>query len=143
MKNFVIFLDFDGVLHRKMSGSFEYLNNFYRVLERFKTARFVISSDWRLQMSFKDIEAMFGTYYSRFLGCTPHINNAKRESEILQFVRTRSISQFIAVDDDCRNELFSYDCPWLFKTDYYRGLDEETTNTLIQFIENKMMRNEE
>lgn len=143
MKSFVIFLDFDGVLHPKMSGSFQYLNNIFRILDQFKTAKIVISSDWRLQMTFSEIEKMFGIYSSRLMGVTPHISKANRESEILQFVRIRNISQFIAIDDDCRENLFSFDCDWLFKTDFYRGLDDESTNLLIQFIDNKMMRNEE
>lgn len=141
MKSFVIFLDFDGVLHPKMSGSFEYLKNFTRILDQFKSVRFVVSSDWRLQMSFIEIEKLFGRHYSRFIGCTPHISNAKRETEILQFVRQRDIGNFIAIDDDCRNELFYEDCTWLFKTDYFRGLDDEATEQLIQYIVYKLMQN--
>lgn len=143
MKSFVIFLDFDGVLHPKMSGSFQYLKNIFRVLDQYKTAKIVISSDWRLQMRFNEIETMFGQYYSRVMGVTPHISKANRESEILQFVRLRNVGQFIAIDDDCRDELFSFDCPWLFKTDYYRGLDEEATELLIKFIDHRLMRCEE
>lgn len=139
----MIFLDFDGVLHPKMSGSFQYLNNIFRILDQFKSTKIVISSDWRLQMTFSDIQTMFGPYYSRVIGVTPHLSKGSRESEILQFVRQRDVGKFIAIDDDCRSELFSFDCPWLFKTDYYRGLDNEATDLLIKFIDNKMMRNEE
>ena len=43
----VIFLDFDGVLHRKYDGTFELVSNLFRILESFPNAKMVISSNWR------------------------------------------------------------------------------------------------
>lgn len=44
-ENLTIFLDFDGVLHRKMIGNFELLANFNQVLNLFPNLKIVISSD--------------------------------------------------------------------------------------------------
>lgn len=139
-ENLTIFLDFDGVLHRKMIGNFELLANFNQVLNLFPNIKIVISSDWRHSMKPQDYQEIFGEYANRIIGKTPIIIGATflRELEILAYVRQHSIQKFIAIDDDCRNELFNRDCEWLFKTNYFRGLDTETTNNLIKFIKTNL-----
>ena len=77
---------------------------------------------------------IFGKYVDIIIGQTPNINSENRELEILEFVNMHKIDKFIAIDDDCRGTLFSQSCEWLFKTDYYHGLDSETTVKLIEFI---------
>lgn len=135
-----IFLDFDGVLHRKMIGNFELLPNFKKVLNLFPSIVIVISSDWRHSMKPLDYQEIFGEYANRIIGNTSTITGATsvRQLEVLAYVRQHSIQKFIAIDDDCRNELFNRDCEWLFKTNYFRGLDTETTNSLIKFIQTKI-----
>ena len=130
----VIFLDFDGVLHRKCVDTFELIPNFIKVLDLYPKVEVVISSNWRLGMSNEAYFKIFGKYVDRIIGQTPNINPENRELEILEFVNMHKIDKFIAIDDDCRGTLFSQSCEWLFKTDYYRGLDSETTVKLIEFI---------
>ncbi|MBX9865498.1 MAG: hypothetical protein K2Y14_01180 [Burkholderiales bacterium] len=114
--------------------------NFFRVLEEFPCAMVVISSDWREELTDRDYIQLFGQYHSRIIGITPRIKFARREIEILQYVKNAQISQFIAIDDDCRDELFSYKCPWLFKTDFNNGLDLLATEKLLQFINDKLIK---
>lgn len=134
--DFTMFLDFDGVLHRKMIGDFEFLPNLKKVLDLFPNIMVVISSDWRHDLKTQDYHDIFGSYVSRIVGKTPTMMGLKhiRQLEILAYAKQHSLQRFIAVDDDCRNELFDDNCNWLFKTDYYCGLDEETLNNLIKFI---------
>lgn len=92
----------------------------------------------------QDYQEIFGEYANRIIGQTPIITGSTflRELEILAYVRQHSIQKFIAIDDDCRNELFNANCNWLFKTDYFRGLDVEATNNLIKFIQIKLEERE-
>jgi hypothetical protein len=127
----VIFLDFDGVLHPTTRDNFELLPNFLSVLDLFPSIKVVISSNWKNSC---DYAAIFGKYANRIIGNTTTIKSGTRESEILLYVKDYKVTKFIALDDDCRNELFSDNCEFLFKTDYYRGLDITCTSKLIEFI---------
>ena len=119
-ENFTIFLDFDGVLHRKMNGTFEFVHNFIEVLNIYPNADVVISSSWRNTIHPQFFAEIFGVYSSRIVGVTPYLPTA--------------IQKFIAIDDDCRNNQFSKTCPWLFKTNYFIGLNKVTTDYLLKFI---------
>jgi hypothetical protein len=135
-----VFLDFDGVLHRKMIGNFELLPNFTKLLDKYPEIMVVISSDWRHELKKTDYQSIFGKYSTRIIGVTGKHTDKKREVEILEYVRLHNIEHFIAVDDDCRNELFSQGCPWLFKTSYFKGLNDETLFRLDEFIKNRLER---
>jgi hypothetical protein len=88
----------------------------------------VISSSWRLG-NLNQLMDIFGNYSTRVIGSTPHLPGKNRQEEIQEYLRTSQITKYLAVDD-C-SELFYSDCCWLFKTDYSRGLDDETTTRLI------------
>lgn len=133
----VIFLDFDGVVHRQMNESFEYLPNLYKVLDLFPEIKIVISNDWRHCMNKDSYTNIFGTYGSRIVGATGKHESKMRELEIMEYANMYNIKNFIAIDDDCRNRLFSPNCEWLFKTNYYKGLNDETTARLISFIQQR------
>ena len=133
-ENFTIFLDFDGVLHRKMNGTFEFVHNLIEVLNIYPNADVVISSSWRNTIHPQFFAEIFGVYSSRIVGVTPYLPTAIRENEILKYVRSHHIQKFIAIDDDCRNNQFSKTCPWLFKTNYFIGLNKVTTDYLLKFI---------
>ncbi len=135
MQKLTLFLDFDGVLHRKMDGNFEFMPNLFKVLEHYPLLEIVISSSWRNGLSQLSIADLFGSYATRVVGKTPTLITANREQEILDYVRRHQLKHFIAVDDDCRGNLFSNNCPWLFKTNYFTGLNHESTQELIKFIE--------
>lgn len=130
----VMFLDFDGVLHKKMTETFEYTPNLITILKMFPNLSIVISSDWRGGLNAEFYSNIFGEYANRVIGETSKYTNASRQNEILDYVGKNGIKHFFAVDDDCRGVLFHPTCPWLFKTNYYRGLDSIITQNLIQFI---------
>lgn len=116
-----LFLDFDGVLHRKMDGNFEFMPNLFKVLERYQQLEIVISSSWRNGLNKFSIDDLFESYAKRVVGKTASLITGNR-----------------AVDDDCRGNLFSNNCPWLFMTNYFIGLNTETTQKLIKFIKHKL-----
>lgn len=133
-EKFTIFLDFDGVLHRKMNGTFEYVQNFMLVLDLYPNADVVISSNWRNAIRTNFVLEVFGKYASRIVGATPYLPTENRENEILEYVKTNHVKKFIAIDDDCRNNQFRKNCPWLFKTNYFIGLNKSITNELLKYI---------
>jgi hypothetical protein len=81
---------------------------------------------------------LFGGYAKRIVGKTASLAAGNREEEILDYVKRHNLERFIAVDDDCRSHLFSQNCSWLFKTNYFVGLDTEATQELIKYIEQKL-----
>lgn len=119
------------MLHPATCDNFELLPNFLKILDLFLNIKVVISSNWKKSCNYT---AIFGKYVSRIIGNTTTIKDSTREGEILLYVKDHNITKFIAVDDDCRNELFSSNCEFLFKTDYYKGLDITCTSKLIEFI---------
>jgi hypothetical protein len=50
MQKIIMFLDFDGVLHPKMNGTFEHMDNLKKVLDKYPQIDIVISSSWRFSM---------------------------------------------------------------------------------------------
>jgi len=58
-ENLTIFLDVDGVLHRKMKGNFELLANFNQALNLFSNIKIVISRDWRHSMKPQNYQEIF------------------------------------------------------------------------------------
>ncbi|MBY0379515.1 MAG: hypothetical protein K2P99_03825 [Burkholderiales bacterium] len=134
----IIFLDFDGVLHPKTRENFECLPNFISILKDFVTIKVVISSDWRDGISNDYLQSIFGVYSERIIGKTPNLFEKTREKEILKFVGNHKINKFIAIDDDCRGELFTKDCNWLFKTNYFKGLDEQSSIELRKFLVDRL-----
>lgn len=129
----VIFLDFDGVLHPKMNGSFELTSNFLAVLNHFPRATIVISSNWKDGLTKDTLTDIFGQYTNRVIGKTIS-KGGNRQEEILSYVRNHSIECYIAIDDDCRYTLFEPTCNFLFRTNYYSGLTKEEIPKLIQFM---------
>ncbi|TXI97958.1 MAG: hypothetical protein E6Q32_10905 [Neisseriales bacterium] len=133
----VIFLDFDGVLHPKMNGNFELINNFLTVLKHFPKATVVISSSWKDGLSKEALASIFGQSVNRIIGCTTSSKGQNRQGEILSYVRNHCIECYIAIDDDCRSTLFEPNCDFLFRTNYFTGLTEDKIPTLIKFMEHR------
>lgn len=133
----VIFLDFDGVLHPKMKGSFELINNFLAVLKHFPQATVVISSSWKDGLTKTSLTDIFGACANRVIGKTTSSQGVNRQDEILSYVRKHSIGCYIALDDDCRNTLFAPNCDFLFKTNYFTGLTKDKLPALIQFMQQR------
>jgi hypothetical protein len=117
-----------------MSGNFEFMPNLVKVLNQFPEIKIVISSDWRFSLTPEISWNIFGYYNDRVIGVTNKLVDGNRQSEILEYVRINQVRRFIAIDDDCRGTLFDHGCLWLFKTNYFRGLNAETTNEFISYI---------
>lgn len=134
----VVFLDFDGVLHPKMTGNFELLPNFIKILNEFPKVLVVISSNWKDEINSGALISIFGSkYVDRVIGKTETLVYGNRQNEIYNFVSKHNIKNFIAIDDDCRGNLFDKNCEYLFKTDYFKGLTEDKLLELKEFMLNR------
>lgn len=108
----LLFLDIDGVLHPHQRGTFEYVDNFQRLLDIFPEANVVISSSWRLSHGLEELQRCFDEpYRHRIIGMTPVSKDGDRETEILMYLQENPADVFLAIDDDRR--LFKTQPPWL------------------------------
>jgi hypothetical protein len=133
----VIFLDFDGVLHPKMNDSFEFMGNFFAVLNNFRQAQVVISSNWKDGLTQDNLNDLFKEYAHRVVGKTTSSQGMSRQDEIMAYVKLHKVTCYVAIDDDCRDTLFALDCDFLFKTNYFKGLTNDILPGLIQFMRHR------
>ena len=127
----VLFLDFDGVMHRAENGSFENMPQLKWLLESLPDLRLVISSDWRLTMDEAALLALFPKEIrSRIVGTTPYLRGQPREQECRQFALEHGVVRYLAVDDD--TTVFSSGCPFLVQTDRYIGLDSAVAERIVE-----------
>lgn len=133
MRQPLLFLDFDGVLHPKYEGSFAQLPMLCAWLERYPQVAVVVSSDWRLRDGLMDLMALFPSpLRSRVLGVTPDLRGARagcdfryaRQCEI-EYYRWRvgHDGPFVALDDTAH--LFEAQYPALVEVDGASGLTRE------------------
>ena len=96
----VVFLDIDGVLHPRQTGSLSLLPQFEDWLRARPSVEVVISSSWRLSSSEDDLRALFADdLRPRILGATPVLNGELREAEVLAVVRAYRLRAWAALDD--------------------------------------------
>lgn len=121
----VVFLNFDGVMHRAENGSFERMQHLETLMASRQELCLVLSTSWRLNATPEFLRSLFpSSLRGRIYGTTPEIADAKphqRERECLLWARLHRSTRFIAIDDDA--SFFSQGCEFLFLTDRYRGLD--------------------
>jgi hypothetical protein len=128
---FILFLDFDGVLHSRTSGTFRHVPALSQCLAPYPFVKIVISSAWRFN---EDLEGLRGWFppemANRIIGVTPCAVDGprSRQNEIEQWVRDNPTRGWCALDDE--SQLFASDCPWLIKTDNAQGLTAETLRDL-------------
>ena len=123
----VLFLDFDGVLHRCANDSLEHVPLLEQVLEECPHLYLVVSSDWRRTCSIAYLQSVFSpAYRHRVIGATSvfgaSVSGHIRQEECESFANEHNIQAFMCVDDEAR--LFSANWPKLIKTDYYTGLTD-------------------
>lgn len=122
----ILFLDFDGVLHPGMAGSFSKLPRFEAFLRAQPTIQVVLSTSWRLSFPFEDLRDFFAPdLRARVIGatgCLPDDTPAQRYQEICQWRRSNLAWQlpWVAVDDMA--DLFPSYCPELVLCEAIRGL---------------------
>lgn len=129
----LIFLDFDGVLHPYDRGTFEFVDNFQRLLDKHPTAKVVISSSWRMNYTLDELKRFFDEEYrDAIIGMTPESSSGDRDIEILEFLEKNPARSFIAIDDDRR--LYPTNPSWLFVVPAKLGLNDSVAHTLAQTL---------
>lgn len=131
----VLFLDFDGVVHKCQNESFERMHLIERLLDASPSMFIVISSSWRECGSITYLKSLFRSpYRDRVIGATPSLylpsgSIGVRAAECEDFVIRHKVKAFICLDDDAT--LFPPEYPHLFRTDYYTGVNEKDLTDLI------------
>lgn len=131
----VLFLDFDGVLHRCANDSLEHVPLLEQVLEECPHLYLVVSSDWRRTCSIAYLQSVFSSAYRhRVIGATSvfgaSVSGYIRQEECESFASEHNIQAFMCVDDEAR--LFSANWPKLIKTDYYTGLTDGEASAIAR-----------
>lgn len=123
----ILFLDFDGVMHRAENGSFERMPQLSRLLAEHPDLVVVLSTNWKVNAAPERLLALFpAELRGHVVGVTPDLADGspfQRERECVAWAKARGLGRYIALDDDPSG--FSEGCPFLVLTDRYVGLDEE------------------
>jgi len=120
---FVLFLDFDGVLHPRTSGTCRHLASLEAVLRRAPHVQVVVSSTWKHQNSLQDLRGWFSAdIQERVIDVTPDLAQGKgsRQQEIQAWLKRHPTLRWLALDDE--PGLFEPNCPWLYLTQTATGL---------------------
>jgi hypothetical protein len=139
MKNFIIFLDFDGVLHGSISPKF-FANTqlLAKFLEPYPFVQIVLSTSWRESYSIDRIkEECIPELASRVIGVTPIFKDHPkgiRAKEVEQYVKDNNLhyTQYVCIDD--LNFLFYEEFENLILTDPHTGLNDDTLHQLDEKI---------
>lgn len=123
--SFVIFLDFDGVLHRGTSGTFRKLPLLDELLARHPQLALVPSTNWRQSHDLEGLREYFTPISAgRIVGVTPDLPVSRhgwRQREIEAWLAAnRHVTHFVALDDS--PDLFQARWPHLLLTDGREGL---------------------
>lgn len=153
--DYVLFLDFDGVLHREMSAHDEWMNSL-PILERAlqetdpqQDIAIVISSDWKYDHDLQALRGFLGCDVGRrVIGVTPdrllvqgqEVPSAPRQAEIACWLQSHAPgAQWLAIDD--RHQYFEPQCARLLLTNGRKGLvpmdEERMTLAFTELLRNK------
>jgi dsDNA-binding SOS-regulon protein len=126
----VVFLDFDGVLHRLTTGTFRKLPLFCEFLRQNEDVSIVISSTWRLQYPLEELREFFeADVRDQIIDVTPDLTvsaglialGATRCEEISNWLaRNRDVTRWAILDDE--SGLFKNHRDRLVLTDASEGL---------------------
>lgn len=131
MKKFIIFLDFDGVLHGTKSLSF-FANNqlLADFLNNYPFVQIVLSTSWRESYSLERIkEQCIPELASKVVGITPILNVSPRgirAKEVEQYVKENNLNYYEYVCIDDLSFLFHDEFEQLILTDPETGINEDT-----------------
>jgi hypothetical protein len=126
----VVFLDFDGVLHRNTTGTFRKLPQFCQFLRTHPDVRVVISSTWRLLHPLEELREFFETdVRHQIIDVTPDLTvmegfiavRTTRCEEIAAWLKAHPEVRYWAILDD-EEKLFQKFLERLVLTDSSEGL---------------------
>lgn len=130
----LLFLDFDGVLHRGTSGTFRKADLLLPLLNGNPELSIVLTTDWRLAESLSGLKDwLLPPLAARVVGATPQLPAGpwQRQREIERWLGGRR-PVFVALDDT--PSLFEPGWPPLVLTDPKEGL----TNALVQVLHERL-----
>lgn len=136
--SFLIFLDFDGVLHRGTSGTFRKVPLLDSLLAANPRTGIVLTTNWRMSEDFDSLRAYFTNPVtaSRIFDVVddvPVTRHGQRQREIESWLDThRYYGQFVALDDSA--SLFDTGWRHLVLTDAREGLTEGDIAEVAQRI---------
>ena len=139
MTSFLIFLDFDGVLHDVFGKMpvFTHIPAMVEALAGFPDAKLVITSSWRDHTDIARLRLLIGELGPRLVGVTPRVKNCRqfvRQREIEAWLQGRpEFNQWLALDD--MPDLFEPGTSHLLLCDPRTGLDQSVLTTLIARLE--------
>lgn len=131
---YLLFLDFDGVLHRGTSGTFRKMPLLDKFLVAHPHVGVVLSTNWRMSEDLESLKDYFtdpGTVRRVFdvIPDLPAVRHGSRQREIEHWVRThRFTGSFTALDDS--PDLFDRGWGNLLLTDAREGLTDADMDTL-------------
>ena len=107
----ILFLDFDGVLHRYSSGTLSKLPLLCEFLRAHRDVGVVISSSWRDQFSLAELREFFEPdIRTQIIGVTPSMQSDRafnrlyrgrsRSDEIQEWLSSRPVQAFAMLDDE-------------------------------------------
>jgi hypothetical protein len=145
-KIFLLVLDFDGVLHRRLATEWrheEEVNKFFHFLPRFENVirdypctQILIASAWRERRPFDELIQFFSEdIRSRILGVTPvHDHGGRvgmRQREVESWLSENGLQnvQWVALDDEPHNYL--PDASLLICKDGFDGAEEKELRHLL------------
>lgn len=138
----VIFLDFDGVLHPRISPDklFVHVDRLSHVLKDHPDVKIVVSSSWRAAHAIKQLCHFLGPLKSRVVDVTEQIRGATRQAEVEAWLAEKEDVSWVAIDDDPR--LFQPDCDWLLVTHHKTGMDQKDCARLRTWLETGLLPTE-
>lgn len=131
----LLYLDFDGVLHRRMNETFERMPLLEKILKQCPELHIVVSSSWRETMTLEGLKYLFPVAFRhRIIGVTPSLQEVKdteyvRYRECLIHARHMGINKFIIIDDESHR--FPPGCENLVSTNYSEGMTDQTVESVI------------
>jgi hypothetical protein len=135
----ILFIDFDGVLHPKGSGTddhFSHLPRFEKIVREHPALRIVISSTWQDAYSIKTLRRVFSPDVAqRIIGGTRSVNPEReaedRYEEMLKFLRTADAgnARWLALNDSAHE--FPDECPELVLCNPARAFDGDAARRLV------------
>lgn len=148
----VIFLDFDGVMDTAYYDLYltnhgmaekdrfgivfdpDCISNLAKIIKK-TGAGIVVSSTWKYFMSLTDLQEMwkYRNLPGNVIDITPNVT-CKRGKQIDAWLQEHSVDNYAIIDDLGADNFISNQIPHLFVVNPYTGLDNETTDTIINHL---------